>query len=113
MANKNSFVLYKESYSMIQELSTEQKGALLDMIFKYAITHEEPHTDDVLLRVVFKSIQLYMDKDLQKYLEKCKKNAENASKRHSQQSTTPKKASNFAERDNNYDELERKLLGYN
>lgn len=76
---KESFVLYKGQYEPIKNLSIEDKGLLLDAIFEYQITG---NTKDLspLVSLAFGFFKNQFDLDNIKYLEKCRKNAENGKK---------------------------------
>ncbi len=77
---KKSFVLYMDQYAPIEKLSLTQKGCLLDAIFSY----QKGETVDCIDEVVDMAFQFFkqtFDRDNDKYLKKCEKNAENARKR--------------------------------
>lgn len=76
---RNSFVLYIQSYEMINELTTEQKGKLLETLFCYQMGKELPELDQIT-NIVFKSIKVYLDENNKKYAEKCERLKKNALK---------------------------------
>jgi hypothetical protein len=61
-------------------LPDDVAGRLIKHIYSY-VNDENPQTDDVLLKVAFASIKTALKRDLQKYLNTCEKNKENADKR--------------------------------
>lgn len=77
MADKNSFLLYKDSYAEIQLLSIEQRGLLITAIFEYVITGKALETSDTALMIVFSTLKRFIDRDAEKYEEKCNKNRDN------------------------------------
>lgn len=78
----NSFVLYKDSRIFIRQLDTNQRGNLLGAIFDYTCDGEIPDFHgDSMTQMCFEIIKSYLDRDEQKYQEKCRKNKENIEKR--------------------------------
>ena len=78
--NKDGFILYKDQKTLINKLSDEQAGKLIKAIYEYEDTGETPNFD-LVLDIVFTSIKTTLDKNRQKYAEKCKKYQENIKKR--------------------------------
>lgn len=79
---RNSFILYKDSRILINNLNNSQRGKLLIAIFDYVCDDVKPdYKNDNLLQMCFEVIQSYLDRDEKKYIEKCKKNKENITKR--------------------------------
>ena len=76
MVDKNTFLLYKDSYEEVMLLSIEQRGKLLTALYEYAITTQEPDFDDIALKIVFSTIKRGIDRDSEKYEERCKRNKE-------------------------------------
>ena len=75
-SKKESFILYLDSRNLLDCLDYEKKGRLIEAIFAYVAGEEVPSlSPDV--KIVFISIKTYLDKDREKYLEKCEKNSKN------------------------------------
>lgn len=64
----------------MQELNNEELGELFRAIFIYAKYGEEIDFEHRSLKLVFGFIKSALERDRASYEEKCKKNAENASK---------------------------------
>ena len=73
MKEQKSFLVYGDIEPVIDELSDEQAGQLFRGMVKYFKTGETPDFTGVL-KFVFIPIQQQMDRDLEKYAEKCEKN---------------------------------------
>ena len=76
---KDGFKLYAECYKPIACLSLEQKGKLLDLIFKYQLGEEVTPDSDVALAFGFFVSRFEYDDE--KYLATCNQNRENIKKR--------------------------------
>lgn len=77
---KKSFVLYLDQYEPIKDLSDEQKGQLLDAMFKYHNDVDFELTNPVL-KMAFSFFKETFKRDYDKYLKRCEKNRENVRKR--------------------------------
>jgi hypothetical protein len=76
---KESFLLYKSFYDPIKELSIEDKGHLLDAIFKYQIDGTEPmNTSRIYMPFMFFKNQFRLDDE--KYQKIVERNKVNGSK---------------------------------
>lgn len=73
MKEQKSFLVYGDIEPVIDELSDEQAGQLFRGMVKYFKTGETPDFTGVL-KFVFIPIKQQMDRDLEKYEEKCEKN---------------------------------------
>ena len=73
---KGSFVLYAFQYASIKDLTDKQKAILLDSIFQYVITSENPAIEDGEVRMAFKFIKGQIDFDNEKYASICEKRRE-------------------------------------
>lgn len=83
MKEKDNFIIYHNSYCIIEELSNEDKGQLFDSIFKYSMNKELPQfKKGSSLSIAFKNFKNTIDINNHKYEEKCKKNLENINKRY-------------------------------
>ncbi len=81
-SNKKSFILYYDNQHFFEMLENSQAGQLIKDIYNYEINNIIPnYEDDKLLQMAFMSIQLCLDRDKEKYNNKCEKNRENIQKR--------------------------------
>ena len=80
MAEKKSFILYHDFYDQMQLLSIEQRGELLTMIYEYAVNGRVMTGASPMTQFAFLGIRGQMDRDYDKYLERCQINAQNAKK---------------------------------
>lgn len=80
MTQPKSFVLYDDYFELIKFLTVKQRGELFTMIFQYAATGEEIKHDDTAVRIVFSTIRMAMDRDREKYIQRCEVNKENGKK---------------------------------
>lgn len=77
---KKSFLVYFDWEAPLQELTNEELGELFRAMFIYAKYGEELDFEHRSLKLVFGFIKSAIDRDKAAYEEKCRKNAENASK---------------------------------
>lgn len=85
MREINSFVMYYDWDYLIKGFNFEKKGKLLDCIFHHSRGESIPFEIDEDLKPVFDYICIYLDRDKQKYIDKCLKMEENAKKRYEKQ----------------------------
>lgn len=78
---KNSFILYYSCEEQLQDLTDEQLGKLLRLIFRYEIDGELPEIKDSAIKMAFAFIKTNLDINKSKYEEKCQKNTDNINKR--------------------------------
>ncbi len=78
---KESFILYQRYKSQFELLTMEQRGILITAIFNHASGEAVPEITDVPVKMAFSFISEQLDYDRGEYEKKCKKNAENATKR--------------------------------
>ena len=82
MANQPGIVLYRDNYQSVREiLSQSQKGDLLDALMTYGETGEEYQGGDPLVSMAFNIFSAAIRRTEEKYLNRCKRNAENIRKR--------------------------------
>ena len=63
MSNKKkSFVLYADQKEVIEDLSFEEKGRLLDALFEFADSGKLPEFQDISLLVAFKMFKVRITK---------------------------------------------------
>ncbi|MCD7890682.1 MAG: DUF6291 domain-containing protein [Ruminococcus sp.] len=77
---KKSFVLYNDYYEHINMLSDEEAGMLMKAVFMYAETGEVPELQG-MTKMAFSFISSQLDRDREKYEERCQKNHEIALER--------------------------------
>jgi len=68
----NSFVMYHDFYDVIEELSIEEKGLLLESIFNYQIGNDYI-TDNRIVNLTLKQLIKTFERDKEKWLEIKKK----------------------------------------
>lgn len=76
---KESFILHTSQYECIEDLPVEDKAALLDAIYRYAISGEVMQMS-VGASVAFKFIRRRLDEDYEKYQKICERNRNNGNK---------------------------------
>ena len=77
--NKRSFLLYLDYKEQFDLLNDEQLGQLLRVIMEYEETGNVPKIDG-MIKMAFSFIKAQLDRDQEKYEEKCQKNRENGSR---------------------------------
>lgn len=96
MKEINSFILYHDWYLLFKNLPLETKGILLDTIFLYVKGEITLEAVNPVIEDIFVYISTYIDRDREKYIEKCKKMEENARKRYEKKQEQDKKKNGFA-----------------
>ena len=82
MKEKNNFLIYHDSYTIIEELTIQERGELFTSLYHYSMYGEIPEYESrSLLSLAFKSIRTAIDISNKRYQEKCEKNSESANKR--------------------------------
>lgn len=105
MKDKDGFLLYTSQIGIFDKLTDEQAGKLIKAIYRYELTREYPNLD-FGLDMAFTSIKIVLDKNREKYRNKCKKNKENADKRWGKDTNVSEEMrthTNDADIDNDYD----------
>ena len=94
--NKNSFLIYLDYEEQFNLLTDEQIGQLMRAIMKYEKTKEEPQLDG-MLKMAFSFIKTQLDRDREKYEEKCERNRQNGTRggRPKKKQTDNKKTERF------------------
>lgn len=77
--DKNSFLIYLDYEEQFDLLTDEQIGQLMRAIIKYEKTQEVPKLDG-MLKMAFSFIKTQLDRDREKYKEKCEQNKINGLK---------------------------------
>lgn len=70
---KNSFVLYGDYSEHIELLNMEERGELFTAIFEYVNLGKTPEFNG-MLKMAFSFIKSQLDRDKERYIEKCEKN---------------------------------------
>ena len=73
---KISFLMYLDYEEHFKLMTDEQLGQLLRAIMKYEKTRQVPQLDG-MVKMAFSFIKAQLDRDREKYEEKCAKNKEN------------------------------------
>ena len=93
--NNDSFILHTSQYEAIRELSVEDKAALLDAIYMYAIGDKVENLSGAV-GMAFSFIRIRIDEDLKHYNEVCEKR-----KNAGQKGGRPKKPNGLEEKQKN------------
>ena len=80
MSDKKSFILYGSYYEQIMLLSIEERGQLLSAIYEYQMNGEVSVEMNPIVAMAFSFVRSDMDRDAEKYEEKCAKNRANGRK---------------------------------
>lgn len=75
------FNCYLDSETIVNHLSDEQAGKLWKMLFAYSNRSEKQDISDCIVSMAFDVMAQQIDRDFEKYREKCEKNRANAYKR--------------------------------
>ena len=81
MADKKSIILHTDSAEQWNLLTDEQAGQLIKALLVYSQTGDQIETDDGMLKMAFSFISAQLDRDREKYDEKCAKNKRIADER--------------------------------
>lgn len=117
MADKQSVIIYHDWLDVFESLSAEESQYLITSIIKYSQSDIEPETRSQSFNMAWKFIKKTLQRDKDKYLNRCTKNAENGKKGGRSQKQTvseetekserffekPKKADNDSDNDNETD----------
>jgi hypothetical protein len=76
-----SFILHKDSLSILDKMEDKQAGQLFKAIYYYQINNRLPEDIDPVLDLLATTFINQFKRDQEKYEEKCRKNKENAKKR--------------------------------
>ena len=79
-AEKKSFLMYYDYRQHFDYLTDLQLGQLVRSLFGYEIDRVVPEFSEPIMKMCFSFVQSNLDRDMQKYIEKCEKNAENGKK---------------------------------
>ena len=81
MADKKSIILHTDSAEQWNMLTDDQAGKLIKALLVYSQTGEQIETEDGMLKMAFSFISAQLDRDREKYDEKCAKNKRIADER--------------------------------
>ena len=73
------FKIFADKYELLEDLTDQQKGKLLDMLCRYAFFGEMPELEPGCLRMAFRSFKASIDAGLETYIKICERNRENGS----------------------------------
>lgn len=77
--DKKSFLMYLDYEEQFALLTDEQLGRLLRAVMEYEKTQIVPELDGII-KMAFSFIKAQLDRDREKYEDKCAKNKENGKK---------------------------------
>lgn len=77
--NKESFILFIEQEEIFDTLTDKQAGQLIKAIFKYEKNRKTPELDKTV-SIAFIPIKQRLDKNYEKYIEKCETNRQNGAR---------------------------------
>lgn len=75
----DSFILYYDWEYLIKDFTLEEKGEFIQAIFDHL--NDRPIKVSRVVKNTLDFVIIYLDRDRDKYIKKCEKNAENAKKR--------------------------------
>lgn len=79
MKEQKSFILYHDMQEVVEDMTDEEAGKLMKMIFRYHKTGEIEETDRIV-SIAFKSFKATFERDKESYAKRCERNAYNGSK---------------------------------
>lgn len=74
--SKKTTLIYTDVLDRFEGLSDAQFGAVMRAVFSYQKTGEAPQIQDQIIKVVFESIKVDLDREAKAYAEKCAKRSE-------------------------------------
>ena len=78
---RDGFIFHYENIEDIEDMTLEEKGAILDAMIAYSKVGTEADFDDRAMKAAWKPIRRRIDKDAEAYEARCEKNRENIQKR--------------------------------
>lgn len=78
--DKKSFLLYCDFIDTFEDLTDEEAGRLIKLVFRY-VNDKNPETEDKLIKLAFNPIKQALKRDLIKYEQIKTRNRKNAQKR--------------------------------
>ena len=96
---RDGFIFHYENIEDIEDMTLEEKGAILDAMIAYSKDGTEADFDDRVMKAAWKPIRRRIDKDAEAYEERCRRNSENGKKggRPSKDEDESEKANGFSE----------------
>ena len=110
--NRKSFILYLDNAIIFDQLNDEESGKLIKAIFKYQSSGVTPDfSKNPALAMGFSVFKMSLDRDSEKYQERCEKNRANgkkggmanATKRYQTGANVSKRVANQADNDSGND----------
>ena len=80
MGTQKSFVMYHDYWELIEELTMQERGELLTAIYEYVQHKTQPNFTGEL-KIIFKKIRQDLERNAEKYQERCNQNRDNVNKR--------------------------------
>ena len=74
---KNGFVIYKDWALFLDNLTMGERGELFSALFEYVLKGKRMETENKALGGIFNFMAAQIDRDSEKYQERCNKNREN------------------------------------
>lgn len=99
--DKNSFLFYLDYEEHLELLTDEQIGQLIKAMIKYEKTGDVPELNG-MLKMAFSFIKTQLDKDREKYNQRCEKNKENGAKGGRPKKQKSKKPNGFEKSEGNF-----------
>ena len=78
---KSSFILFADFMAAVLALADEQAGKLFKLIFLYVNGMDSPKPEDPAVAAMFEMFRVQIDRENEKWEERCRKNRENSHKR--------------------------------
>lgn len=98
MAEHKSFIIYKDWRVLVDTLEDTSAGRLFKALFAYACDGERSALEDVQqIQALYEFMVQQIEKNEEKYQQRCKKNAENGAKGGRPSTKKPKKTEGFSE----------------
>lgn len=79
-AEKKSLLLYYDYKAHFDFLTDEQVGKIVRSMLEYEIDGVLPELDTPIMKMTFSFVKSNLDRDREKFFERCQKNAENGKK---------------------------------
>ncbi|MCD7838868.1 MAG: DUF6291 domain-containing protein, partial [Clostridiales bacterium] len=98
MAERKSFLVYRDWEDSFSTLSVEQMGTLFLAMFAYVNRGQFYDGDDPVIRAIFNLVRHTIDRDDEKYRKRCEQNSKNAKKRGQNQREAEPEETGAAER---------------
>ena len=88
MAEKNTVVFYHSWLKAFRKLPRDKAGDLVVALLEYSESGKKPDFEDLALSIPFEMFAETIDRDNEKYKQKCERNKKNIHKRWNKENTT-------------------------